>query len=188
MVGAGLDFGADLSSDSGSFAYTMVTGDFDVSVQIMNHPKVSTYGGKAGIMARKSLNANSEFISLGVKDESGRNGYFAISTHRRKSPGGTHPNGGWRSLWDQESLATYTYPMYIRMVRTGNLYTTYHSQDGVNWILFEDYRAEAGDTSYDIQFDDVNLPDTVYLGLCIETHSTSASNNIQFRNLTGFQN
>lgn len=108
------------TADSVHFAHKQVTGDFDKLVQIASFVGPSATG-KAGIMVRESLNANSQNILMGTTIND--NGY---RFQWRQTVGGstTKPFEG----------AAGTFPnVWVRLKRAGNVFTGYTSPDGLTW-------------------------------------------------------
>jgi len=65
---------------------------------------------------------------------------------------------------------TCTFPnCWVRLVRSGNTFSGYFSTDGVNWTL-------TGTTT-------LALPTTLYFGMAVASHSTTATTLAQLRNL-----
>jgi hypothetical protein len=54
-----------------------------------------------------------------------------------------------------------TAPHWVKLVRSGNTFTAYESGDGTNWTL--------------VGSDTISMASTVYVGLAVTSHSTSAS-------------
>ena len=117
VVAEGLDIWN--TADSFHFSHETVTGDFDQVVHITAFVG-SDIGGKAGLMVRESLNANSRNVLMAATRADG----YRFS--RRSTIGGTTLNvfkGG-----------TVTYPnVWVRLRRQGNVFTGFTSTDGSTW-------------------------------------------------------
>jgi regulation of enolase protein 1 (concanavalin A-like superfamily) len=157
VVAEGVDIWG--TADSFHFSHKTVTGDFDQVVHItaFTGPDI---GGKAGLMVRESLDANSRNVFMGAT--LGDQG-FRFS--RRSTTGGTTQNvfkGG-----------TVTYPnVWVRLQRQGNVFTGYSSTDGVNWT-------QRGQLT-------LSLPATLHFGLASNSRSAGNTAEIDYRSLGEF--
>ncbi len=114
--------GGDIWSTADSFHYDYqnLNGDGGVSAQITSQSETNQYA-KAGVMIRDSSASNSAFYDLvAVKDHD-----FEIQY--RSTTGG--------SASTVYSNIPTTYPYYLKIVRSGSLYSGYVSTDGVTWRL-----------------------------------------------------
>jgi hypothetical protein len=142
ISGAGKDIWG--SADQFMFMYQQVSGDVDIvaKVQDFDGPHGS---GKAGVMIRKSLNANSahafSYVTVGA----------GIRSSCRRTDGGTTS-----SIRASTSLA----PAWLRAVRKGSQVMTYWSTDGANWRLM------ATET--------IPLGTSAYVGVAVNGRSTSS--------------
>jgi beta-galactosidase len=154
VVAEGVDIWG--TADSFHFSQKEMTGDFDQVVQIESFTGPDV-GGKAGLMVRESLSANSRnvFVGATIADQG-----FRFS--RRSSTGGTTQNlfkGG-----------TVTFPnVWVRLTRQGNVFTGYSSTDGVNWT-------QLGQTT-------LSLPATLFFGLASNSRSAGNTANVDYRSL-----
>jgi regulation of enolase protein 1 (concanavalin A-like superfamily) len=153
VVAEGLDIWG--TADSFHFSHKQVTGDFDQVVQIESFAGPDIVG-KAGLMARESLNANSRNVLMAATLADG----FRFA--RRSSTGGTTQNlfkGG-----------TVAYPnVWVRLTRQGNVFTGFTSPDGVNWT-------QRGQTT-------LSLPTTLFFGLASNSRSAGNTADIEYRSL-----
>ncbi len=108
------------SSDSFRYVYQPISGDFDVKLRIVSPPSESgqTYA-KAGLMVRESADANSAHVMVNATNGAGLQ--FA---YRGTSGGSTNTFAGYQSS---------SYPVWVRLVRNGNLFTAYYSDNGTSW-------------------------------------------------------
>jgi fibronectin type 3 domain-containing protein len=149
-------FGA---ADSFRFVYRQQTGDFDISVQVSSLSAASSIDAKAGLMARASLASNAVMAFSGV---TAADGYRFT---RRASSGASDTNTINRD--------PVSYPnVYLRLQRVGNTINAYHSNDGgASWVL----------TGSQI----ITLPATLYIGMAVSAHSSTATTTAQFRGFQG---
>jgi len=114
---------------------------------------------KAGLMARASLAANSVMAVSAVTAADG------WRFTRRTSTGATAVNN--------KSTDPVVYPnTWVRLTRVGNTITAYHSTDGVTWVMTGTPQA-------------ITLPATLYIGMAVSSHNTTATTTAQFRNFQG---
>ena len=114
--------GADIwgSSDEFRFVYQAMSGDCAVTAKIVSQQNTSGWA-KAGVMIRQSLDANSAYALNFVSPTNG------ISFQRRATAGGAAG-----SIGDKAGVAA---PQWLRLLRSGNTFSAYHSADGLSWTL-----------------------------------------------------
>ena len=115
--------GADIwgTSDEFHYAYTTVTGDFEVAAQVRTVQNVDRWT-KAGLMVRDGTAANARHASLFVTPTTEK----GIAFQRRTTTGGasTHTAG-----------PAMTAPVWVRLVRTGNTLRAYWRLSSEAWML-----------------------------------------------------
>lgn len=163
--------GADIwgTHDEFSFGYTRITGDFDVSVQILNLSKANQYT-KAGIMARENLDGGSRHVYFQV---------FPDNTSRNKNNGGCEFQ--YRQEKDGEMKAIYpnletagnkfdvNFPAtFIRLKRTGDNFESYISGDNKTWNQYSAYTQK--------------MPAELLLGIAVTSHNTDVLTTSGFAN------
>ena len=127
------------SSDNFTYVYQAVSGDFDIRLRIITPPGAisgQTFA-KAGLMVRASTAADSRHVMVNATHASG------LQFARRSSDGG--------STGTFANYVSMSYPVWIRLVRSGNTFYAYYSSDGTNWT----YRASTS----------VTMPDSVLVGM-----------------------
>ena len=112
------------TSDSFRYIHQSMSGDFDVKLRIVSPPTESGAGeyAKAGLMVRASTAADSAHIMLSATNSNGLQ--FA---YRSSTGGGTD--------WVTPGTAM-TYPVWVRLVRSGDNFTGYYSSDGTAWTNY----------------------------------------------------
>jgi hypothetical protein len=113
--------GVRVGADSLHYVYCRVEGDAEVGVQVASAHRTHPLA-MVGLMARESLAPESRHVTIGVT-ASGRG---VLSW--RDEPGGEarlQPLGGWRV------------PCWLRLKREGDLFSVYHSPNGIQWRLIE---------------------------------------------------
>ena len=157
VTGAGSDIGG--TSDQFQFSWEPRTGDFDVQSRVAKATITDPFL-HAGLMARETLAANAPFAAafaasaqLGCFFEVRKtvNGSATTST----APGGVPVN----------------YPdTWLRLRRTGNLFSGYASLDGRTWILL-------GSNSF------TSISNTVLVGLAVSSQNSQVVSQVEFRDL-----
>jgi fibronectin type 3 domain-containing protein len=155
LTGGGSDVWG--TSDQLQFAYTQLTGDFDIKVRVADS---TTSSGNAllGLMARESLTTSSTNVFMRTYGQDG--GAYKLG-YRSVDGGSTASVTG---------SGTNSYPnTWLRLVRTGNSFTGYSSSDGVNWT-------PASSTT-------IAMSNTIYVGMAVSSRS-SGMETVQFRDLS----
>lgn len=159
VSGAGAGLSASGTSDGFHFVATPVTGDFDLAVRIVS---VTNPGGdnscRFGIMARATATANAPYAMSLHRG----NGVHAIQA---RLTAGTNP-------YDSTGGTQYTMPRWVRLVRVGDDFTAYYSDDGEAW-------SQRGTTQ--------NIPAmgaTPLVGLAVTSAAPATASTVIFDNLS----
>lgn len=154
--------GSDIwnQADGMHYVYEQVTGDFDaiVRVESLRYVDPST---KAGLIARDSLDASSRHVAMLVMPPPpGRNlfvlqwrpepGSTCTSRHRENTPGVPTNSPAWPNGW-------------LRLQRTGAVFSGLFSDNGVDWTLLGTYTNE-------------NMAATLVVGLGATAHNNTSTN------------
>ncbi|HUJ83347.1 MAG TPA: IPT/TIG domain-containing protein, partial [Candidatus Acidoferrales bacterium] len=131
------------SSDAFHFAYQPLSGDGTIVARVASLQGSSAL--QAGIMIRETLDAGANHIFL--FDYSS-----AVWMTERTSTG---------SSSSYQSFASVTVPNWLKLTRSGNVFTMYGSPDGVNW-------AQLGTSQT------VSMAQSVYIGLAVSNRTTSS--------------
>jgi phosphatidylserine/phosphatidylglycerophosphate/cardiolipin synthase-like enzyme/regulation of enolase protein 1 (concanavalin A-like superfamily) len=142
------------TADQFHYAYTSMTGDRTIIARVASIQNVATWV-KAGVMIRETLDAGSTHAFMLVSASKG------VAFQRRDSTGGTSVS---------TAGSTAAAPHWVKLVRAGNTFTAYESADGTNWTL--------------VGTDTISMQSTVYVGLAVTSHTTSASATCAFDNVT----
>ncbi len=149
LTASGTDiFGA---SDNFHYAYRAWTGDGALIARVSGVTATDPWT-KVGLMFRESPAANAPNILLAVTPSNG------CTVQYRSSAGGT-------TNWS--AVSGITAPQWLRLVRAGNVFTSYRSADGVTW-------SQVGSPVT------LALPSAVYLGLALTSHNNAALAAAQF--------
>jgi hypothetical protein len=143
------------TSDTFRFTYQTLTGDGEIIARISALQNTGN-SSRVGVMIRESLAANSKQIFAGM---TGSNAY---RWSRRTITGGKTSNSNY---------GTGTVPnTWVRLVRTGNTFTTYKSTNGTSWT-------NMGSTT-------LPFASTCYIGLAVGSGSNTTLNTSQFGNVS----
>ena len=148
--------GADIwdIADGCHFAGTPLTGDGQISARVVAMQFTDPWA-KAGVMFRENFSAGSKYAMVVVT-------------------GGGGSAYQWRPVTDKASRNTdgpsTTAPYWVRLVRAGDVFTSYVSTDGSDWK----------------RVDSVVVPmnRTLYAGLALSAHNNSALNSTLFDHVT----
>ena len=149
--------GADVwgTADAFHYAYTPLTGDGTILARVATIQMDVHAWVKAGVMVRASLTPGSPHAYMLIS--AGKGGAFQ---RRRADQDVTVSTSG--------SLATA--PQWVKLQRAGNVLSAYESADGLTWTL--------------VGSDTVAMGPTVYVGLAVTSHSTTAAATCTFDNVT----
>jgi regulation of enolase protein 1 (concanavalin A-like superfamily) len=175
ITGDGIDItagGTDIwgIKDEFGFAFTERTGDFDIAARIesLSAPHLYT---KAGVMAREELTPGSRHIFFQV---------FPDNKPRNKNNGGYEfqyrqvKDGEMKAIYPKSAQGKAEFPVawpstWIRLQRSGDLFTGYYSTDGKEWKVYTAFT--------------LSLSPKVYLGLAVTSHNASESATAKFRDI-----
>ncbi len=145
--------GADIfgASDNFHYAYRSWTGDGALTARISGVTAADPWT-KVGIMFRESLTANAPNILLAVTPSNG------CTVQYRSSAGGA-------TSWS--AVSGVAAPQWLRLVRAGNVFTSYRSADGATWTQVGSPITLA-------------LPSAAYLGLALTSHNNAVLAAAQF--------
>ncbi|RED64836.1 Ig-like domain-containing protein [Cohnella lupini] len=138
--------GADIwgTADAFQYAYRPWTGDGQIVARVSGISNGVAWT-KTGVMIRENVSPQSRHALVAVTPNNG------VVFSDRLEPGGA------------STLATgttgVTAPYWVKLVRAGNYVSSYSSYDGTTWTL--------------IKKELVNLPQTVYFGLALTSHSNT---------------
>lgn len=151
--------GADIwgRSDEFGFAYIEWSGDVTLVAKVNSLEHVHDWS-KSGIMIRSSLDAGSRHASMFV-------------THKRVSAHWRLTDGGTTSPDNIESTESKP-PMWVKLMREGNVFRAYYSLDGGTWH-------PNGQRTID-------MPEKVFIGLALSSHqrgtlATSSISNVEVK-------
>jgi regulation of enolase protein 1 (concanavalin A-like superfamily) len=143
--------GADIwgTADEFRYVYKPWTGDGVLIARVVSVENTNEFA-KAGVMFRETLAANSRQVSILATPANG------LRFTRRVSTGGTSTS----------TAASVTNPEWVRLVRRGDLFEAYRSNDGQNWTF--------------IAQQTVTMTQAVYVGLAVTSHADGNVNTSTF--------
>lgn len=153
--------GADIweSSDQFQFVNQSITGDGEIIAKVNSLTNTNTYA-KAGVMFRETLTPTSKHAMTDVSAAAGvefltRDAVSGITT---------------------ATVAAGTSPKWIRVVRSGNVFTSYTSDNGTTWTQLGTPKTIA-------------MASTIYAGMAVTSHAngtltTGVFSDIIVRNIT----
>jgi regulation of enolase protein 1 (concanavalin A-like superfamily) len=139
--------GADIwgTSDAFHFVYQQLSGDGSIQARVASLQQADVWS-KAGVMIRETLDANA------------KNAFMAVSAARGVT---LQWRAGAGAVSSNSSGSLSAAPRWLRLVRSGSTLTGLESADGATWTT-------VGTTT-------VAMASTVYVGLAVTSHSTTAS-------------
>ncbi len=144
VKGAGQDVWGN--EDEFHFVWQPVSGDAAMSAHLLSQGNTNA-DAKAGVMLRAGTDANAPYYAAFVKPDQG----FVVQY--RLLPG--------LDAQLQFSTGPLPTPVYLKVARVGNLFTTYTSRDGVVWQAIVGSQIS------------LTMGSTVLAGLVVTSHSSS---------------
>ena len=148
VAGAGADVWD--AADAFQFVWQPLSGDGEIVARVASVQGTKAWT-KAGVMIRESLDPGSPHAFMIV---SAGKGY---AFQRRVASGGPsdHTSGG-----------TGTAPRWVRLTRSGDLLSAFHSADGVTWTL--------------VGSENIPMGRAVLAGLAVSSHTSNAASQAVF--------
>jgi len=142
--------------DEFRFVYKRLNGDGTIIARVDSVVNTNAWA-KAGVMIRENLDWASRHASVFVTPGQG------VAFQRRLA------NNDAGVTINQTGVQA---PLWVKLVRTGNLLTAQHSADGKTWV---DVTSTAGASS-----DTVVMGGTIYIGLALTSHSEGVATTAEF--------
>ena len=133
------------TADQFHFVYQPMSGSGEVIARLVSLGDTDEWA-KAGVMIRESLSAQSRHAMVAITPGQG----YAFQRRADPAAESLHTGGG-----------TGAAPGWVRLVRTGDLFEAYRSADGTTWTR--------------IGSDTIAMGETVYAGLAVTSHNTTAA-------------
>jgi len=147
------------TADQFRFAYKNLSGNGSIVVRVDSLVRSNEWA-KAGVMIRETLEPGSKHAFVAVTPEASH----GVSFQRRPIAGGDSAN---------TDVANVAMPRWVKLTRTGNIFTAQQSADGVTWT---DITATAPV--------DITMASSVYIGLAVCSHDAAASTAAEFSNVS----
>lgn len=160
--------------DAFRYVYMPVTGDFEFSAHVRSLENINPWS-KAGVMVRETLDPGSRHAFICVTPQDGE-GRFAFQC--RPVAGGLSTS--FHSDQDQVSYPTNT---WLKMKRQGNTFTALTSQNGIVWTPFVGAWVDLQGYSSAPNPVMITMPQTVYIGLAVTSHSNGQLCTAEFDNV-----
>ena len=157
VTGSGTDIGE--AHDEFRFVYQPVSGDVDFRVKVESFT-FADWTAKAGVMIREQLTGDSANAYAFRFPDGG------VSLRSRTATGASA--SGTNGL-QVPSGASRVDPVWLRLVRAGNIFTAYRSYDGVTWTTFGSQT--------------ITMAADAYVGLAVTSYDGLASATATFSNL-----
>jgi regulation of enolase protein 1 (concanavalin A-like superfamily) len=155
MSGAGHDIWDN--ADDFRFAHQPFSGNGSITVKVESIVNTHNWA-KAGVMIRESLEADSKFA------------YMVVSAAQGVS-------FGWRPVTagtcDSASQAGVAAPQWVKLTRTGDVFTAQYSADGQTWTDVKNADGTVASTT-------ISMPGSIYIGLCVTSHNSAATTTAEF--------
>jgi regulation of enolase protein 1 (concanavalin A-like superfamily) len=147
------------TADQFRYAYKNLNGDGSMTVRVDSIVRSNEWA-KAGVMIRETLEAGSKHAFAAATPEP----THGLSFQRRPVAGQDSAN---------TDVADIELPHWVKLTRTGNIFTVQQSEDGVTWIDV------AATPAVDIQ-----MAANVYIGLAVTSHDAAILTAAEFSNLS----
>jgi len=164
--------GSDIwgSSDAFHFAYVPMSGDGQMVARVVEIGAGTDGWARGGVMIRETLEPDSKHVTITITAGEGGGKEFLC----RPSTGG--------SSFSSYGGTSVSPPMWLRVVREGNLFTGYYSEDGANWEQQSDSTVIEGDlTTNPVE---IEMAADVYIGLCFTSHIEGVMRTCSFDNVS----
>ena len=154
--------GADINgvSDQFHFVSQQFSADGTIIAKVTALEKMDAYS-KTGLMIRSSMNADAPYAFVFV-------GPTTVGFEFRTAAG---PDAS-HAPWSQNPYVGYTTtPMWVKLVRRGNIVTAFYSKDGERWVQLGGERT-------------IPVPASARAGLAVTAHSNFSFNHSTFENVS----
>jgi regulation of enolase protein 1 (concanavalin A-like superfamily) len=148
------------TADRFHFVYQPWSGDGEIIARVADF-EYGTLSSKAGLMFRETLDPASVQILVSLRNDSTTQDNDVVLHHRRTTAG---------LSFTQCHQYQYRAPQWLRLVRTGNVYTASISADGTAWTT--------------VCADTVVMAVDIYIGMAVTSHDTTRLSTAVYENVT----
>ncbi|MBS7254231.1 family 16 glycosylhydrolase [Flavobacterium branchiicola] len=142
------------TSDQFQFVNQPITGDAEIIAKVNSLTNTNTYA-KAGIMFRETLTPTSKHAMTDITAAAG------VEFLARNAVSGT----------TTADVAAGTAPKWLRLVRSGNVFTSYSSDNGTTWTQLGTPKTMA-------------MANTIYVGMAVTSHANGTLTTGVFSDVT----
>ena len=142
------------------FAGKSLTGNGSIVVKVASLVNTNAEA-KAGVMIRESLDPSSTFASVVATPAQG------VSFSWRTTP---------NSFAQNVTEAGVPAVQWVKLTRTGNVFTAQYSADGKTWTDVKNANGVAASQT-------ITMTGTVYLGLCVTSHNATTATTAEFSDI-----
>jgi hypothetical protein len=142
--------GADIwdAADACRYVYREASGDFEISAHFVSLERANEWS-KAGLMARQTVDAGSQHTFLNVTPDHG-----AKMIHRDTPGASTGPEP-----WEKN----FECPIWLKLVREGNEFSSFWSEDGKSW--------EPAEVPGTPSVATIEMTDPILVGIAVTSHA-----------------
>lgn len=159
------------TADACRYVYREVTGDFEMSARIVSLERANEWS-KVGIMARQNLDPGSQNTFVNVTPDHG------LKMIHRDTPGAsTGP-----SPWAKNAEA----PVWVRLVRKGNEFSSFWSEDGKKWDPTDVVGVDGDGVTPSVA--EIEMEDPILVGIALTSHAAGVLGTAVVDSITGSPN
>lgn len=151
ISGSGNDIWA--SADGFRYVYQTLEGDGEIALLISSQTNTNSWA-KAGVMIRENLTAGSKHATVVGTPGNG------VSFQRRVVAD---------DVSTSTTISGITVPVWVKIVREGNTFTSYHSSDGAAWTQ--------------IGSENISMSSSVNIGMAVTSHNNAEASTVVFENV-----
>ncbi|MBN1927550.1 MAG: alpha-galactosidase [Prolixibacteraceae bacterium] len=141
--------------DQFAFLNQPVESDADISARIVSQTNTDPWA-KTGLMFRENNEADSKFIMISVTPVNG------VTMQWRETKG---------EGCSKKDFPAVSLPVYLKLSKSGSMFTAYKSNDGVNWETLGDVKLNQ------------SFPENILVGMAVCSHTSQSLNLSEFDNV-----
>lgn len=107
------------TTDNFAFAMVQLSGNCSITARVVSVQNIAGTNSFGGVMMRESLAPDAKSVSMGMRASTARSRFTTRATNGQAS---VSVNSGGQS-----------FPYWVRLVRTGNVFSAYYSSSGATW-------------------------------------------------------